>query len=468
MSKNKLFMAKCVIETTSALAIHSGGRELGSDTQLARDWNLLPYVPSSSLVGVWRSALRSSNVFSVAKIASWFGSEKKGGTASRLSVSDALMLSSKLNYYPFLVGSDVLRDQLYATYGEDRSETRDRCRISHRSVAEQEGKFDVAVLPAGIRFVFDLQSLVNNRDDDGETDLTELRIMLSLFAGDGISLGSGVTNGQGRVKLLGYTEKVLDLEGADARKLTDEIKKFRSENNVPLTIGASLQTDIKPLTLLAKLNMKARDYWRIGSVVADKKTCCYKEKFVSWGSGKVEFQDKVVVLGSTLKGIIAHRTDYHFRKLKYLSAGGEPCNSILPDVSVPISPELQELFGTAGDKANKAKAGQLIVKDTVINQNDFQVDPRTHVKIDYFSGGAFDKALFNEERIYQPRMSFEIYLKDKITNPLVAQALYRTLIDIKEGFLPISSGSGRQAGLLDYQDNGSIFNAELLQGGVGA
>ncbi len=452
MNRSKLFLARCVIETSSPLALHSGNRELGFDSQLARDWNNLPYIPATSIAGVWRSTISDSGSAS-----KWFGSDKKSGTASRISISDGLMLNSESRYFPCLAGKKEMQDKLFAMYSEDRSEIRDRCRISNRGVTQHEGKFDVAVLPSGIRFVFDIKAELETDDE-----INELRKLICSFRNGNISLGSGITNGQGTIKLVGYKELPLDLKTIKAEELIDRINNFRKEENVPCEIKSLEQYNTESSNLLlAELHMRGRDSWRIGNILNNKRTCCYKEKSLTWKGSKMEgTEEKIIVLGSTLKGIIAHRTDFHYRKLKQKNGQNVQISQEDQLCKSPISPELEILFGTAGDKEKNAKAGNLIVNDTVVRSSS-EVD-RTHVKIDRFSGGAYEGALFNEMRLYKPEMTFTIHLRQKIADSMVAEALYRTITDIIEGFLPISSGSGRQAGLLEPMKD-HIFNRELLE-----
>ncbi len=467
MNKDRLFLARCVIETVSPMAVHSGGRETGFDTQLARDWNSLPYIPATSIAGVWRSVLPADMADR------WFGPENSSGKTSVIALSDAMILNSEHGYCHGLAGVEELEDPLYQMYSEEKSEIRERCRISHRGVASKEGKFDTAVLPSGIRFVFDIRAELN-----GDPEENELRRLISLFTDGSITVGSGITNGQGQISLVGYTEKVLKLKGADTGSLPGSIRDFLNPGNVPVQVDSILKKAAEERrkqggsggkVLLARLHLRGRDSWRTGNLTDDNnQTCCYREKHITWNRGKMTGvpQERILILGSTIKGIIAHRTDYHLRRLKRQQDGGEPCTSILPAREICLSPELEDIFGTAGSDEAPARCGNLIVSDALVEYpSELQ---RTHVKIDRFSGGAFEGALFSEKRLYRPRITVEIWLRKSLKSPLVGEALSRTITDILEGFLPISSGSGRQAGILEEDgeaEEKSIFRRELLEEG---
>ena len=66
----KMFLNRYIIETTSPMAINSGRRETGFDTQLARDANDLPYIPATSFTGVWRHLTQS--LLGEKQVKQWF------------------------------------------------------------------------------------------------------------------------------------------------------------------------------------------------------------------------------------------------------------------------------------------------------------------------------------------------------------------------------------------------------------
>lgn len=463
---SRIVIERIVIENQSPLAIHSGGRELGFDTQLAKDWNSLPYIPATSFVGVWRSVLKSLNhEFHESR---WFGSSGGNGRASRIHVSDGLLLNSRYRInYGIISSKEKNSDSIYERFQNEKSAVRERCRINYRGASKHEGKFDESILPSGMRFVLDIRAEI-----DGDGDYEEFRGMLGCLTSRGFSLGSGVSNGHGSVKIVGLKEFNRNLSAVtDYAELSREMREFLSADNVPLNNETSLSDDTGNggWKKLAELHMKADDSWRIGNVFKDKKTQSYAEEFIRWESGRCGFGERVIICGSSLKGIIAHRTDYHYRKLNIERNGntGYAAEAVLPAGfgNCDISEPLKELFGTCDGK-DGAKAGLLVVDDAVV-ENAGQRIKRTHNRIDVFSRGVISGALFSEERIYKPEFSLRLWLKGdfekRITDRLVLEALYRAITDIKEGFLPVSSGNGRQAGTLSLNmDRESMFDSGLL------
>lgn len=464
---SRIVIERIVIENQSPLAIHSGGRELGFDTQIAKDWNSLPYIPATSFVGVWRSVLKSMNLD--IDESRWFGSARGNGKASRIHVSDGLLLNS---HYRISYGIMSLKaresDAIYEKFQNEKSAVRERCRINYRGASKHEGKFDESIIPSGMRFVFDIRTEI-----DSDQEYKEFRGMLRGLASRGFSLGSGVTNGHGDMKIVGLAEFNRDMSAiTDYAAFSGEMRKFLSEENIPRKADDIFSSDIgdaESWKKLAELHLKADDSWRIGNIFKDKMSKSYAEEYVSWRDGGCDFKERVVICGSSIKGIIAHRTDYHYRKLKMERESDKSysAESVLPNDfrNCDISAPLKELFGTA-DGNDGAKAGLIVVDDAVV-ENAGQTIKRTHNRIDVFSRGVFSGALFSEERIYRPEFSLRLWLKGdfskRISDRLVLEALYRTITDIKEGFLPISTGNGRQAGTLSLKEDGkSMFDCGLL------
>ena len=87
-----------------------------------------------------------------------------------------------------------------------------------------------------------------------------------------------------------------------------------------------------------------------------------------------------------------------------------------------------------------------------------------HVKIDRFTGGAVTGALFSEEVLYAPELSFTFELmlydttiKEEKENTL--RAFETSLIDLCKGYLPLGGGVNRGNGTFKgiLKKNGEII-----------
>ena len=433
---NKFFIGRFVLQTKTPLAIHSGERTVGRDSAIATDWNNLPYLPATAITGVWRTILDCSEKLDEKIIEKWFGSSGLNeSSASRFIITDGLMLDSKSSInFGLLNTESFARDELYCRFSNVHNiKNRERTSINARGASKNSAKFDTAILPVGLRFTFDVEAVI----EEGEEN--ELRSMIQLLADRGFALGSNISNGFGAFSIIGFKHLCFDI--ADISKKSDELNKFRL-NCRPLENIETNYIDLKPeqslkLASLVKLKLKGRDTWLIGSQTSkDRKNESYTEYYLVWNRSNCFEQEKnrIVIMGSTIKGLILHRTLYHYFKLKKVFA--------------------EEFFDNPTNKASTqgdgstAIASKLVVPDVYIDST-FQIITRTHNKIDRLSGGTMSTALFSENRIYQPEFTIEVDIqkKYKFKDPEIKEALRRTLIDIAEGYLPISTGSGRQAGI---------------------
>ena len=473
---NKFFIGRFVLQTKTPLAIHSGDRIVGRDSAIATDWNNLPYLPATAITGVWRSVLDYSDDLDEKTIEKWFGSSGKNeSTASKFVITDGLMLDSKsCIHFGLLNDSSVNGDELYKKFSDvHRIKNRERTSINARGVSKNKAKFDTAILPVGLRFSFDVEAVIEDDEED------KLREMIQLLADRGFTLGSNTSNGFGAFSMIGFKHLCFDV--SDISKKNDELNKFRL-NRKPLD---NIETDYitlnpeksQKLESLVKLKLKGRDTWIIGSqTTKDNKNESYEESYLNWNKSNCFEGEKnrIVIMGSTIKGLILHRTLYHYLKLKNIFADeffDNPANAdteysfdLLETFGKDVIDSFIDLFGYATTQGNSssAVAGKLVVPDVYLDSSRADIT-RTHNKIDRFSGGTIPTALFSEIRIYQPEFTIEVDIlkKYQFKDSDIKVALKRTLLDIAEGYLPISTGSGRQAGITSAGNNYKL--SELLE-----
>lgn len=460
---NKFFIGRFVLQTKTPLAIHSGDRTVGRDSAIATDWNNLPYLPATAITGVWRSVLDCSEQIDKRTIEKWFGSSGKDeSTASKFTITDGLMLDSRSGIKFGLFGTEsVAGDKLYKRFSDVHGiKNRERTSINARGASKNSAKFDMAVLPVGLRFTFDVEAVIEAGEEN------ELRLMIQLLADLGFTLGSNTSNGLGAFSIIGFKHLCFDI--SEISNKADELNRFRLnckplENNETDYIELNLEQSLK-LESLVKLKLEGRDTWLIGSQIdKERKNGSYTENSLEWKDNNCFDQEKnrIVIMGSTIKGLILHRTLYHYLKLKKVFADeffDAPLNKdteysfdLLEAFGKDVIDGFIELFGYASTQGNSSAsiASKLVVPDVYVEESRRQVVTRTHNKIDRFSGGTMSTALFSENRIYQPEFTIEVYIQKKYSfkDPEIKEALKRTLIDMAEGYLPVSTGSGRQAGI---------------------
>lgn len=497
-----LILARFVIETTSPLAINSGDREFLASEEVAKDWNGLPYIPATSIVGVWRKILRSLNQDGFISELELFGTTSNrdlegfsNGKASSIYVTNGLLLNDKSKVSlseksdcGSLLSKDVIQgDNLYKIFSALNPFTRTRNKINNKGVAEDKKLFTCSYCPVGTRFMFDVHVSI---DEQSTEKLEQIQRALSYFYNEDFSLGKYRTNGNGRFKVIASKYQEVDL--ADINKKPWEIiEKALSYKNIPQSscneVKKFISADPQNIYLpIAEFSLKGIDSWRIGngtssSMPNDIKAAdffIYQEKFLKW-NGDTFFGDaqKVVVCGSMIKGIIAHRTSYYYRYLNLLrnpelKADFNYCadnfDGELPEEKNNAKLNkgiLGDLFGyTDETNPDDSKCGLVILEDCEIVRP--KIIQRFHNKIDQFTGGVRKGALFCEELLVEPEFTFKVKVdKDKFDSlkPEFKEALYYTLQDIQHGYLAIASGTSRAAHALKCMNSNPIVEEFFIE-----
>ena len=158
----------------------------------------------------------------------------------------------------------------------------------------------------------------------------------------------------------------------------------------------------------------------------------------------------VLVPASSVKGALAHRTAYHYNKLEGFFADNKPIEE-LEDYGGKGKEAVKVLFGSEGNSEGKDKhRGRILFSDFIKERKkSSEAKVLNHVKIDRFTGGAIDGALFSEEVLYASGESFDMELllhKQEIKEGHVIPAFEAALIDLCKGFLPLGGGVNKGFG----------------------
>jgi len=104
------------------------------------------------------------------------------------------------------------------------------------------------------------------------------------------------------------------------------------------------------------------------------------------------------------------------------------------------------LFGSANsDIEVQGAAGLVIIDDVYIEAP--KVTSQMHNRIDMFTGGVINGALFEEELLWQTPLSLKLTIlnQDKVST-LARKALLLSLDDLTQGWLPLGAGGSRGHG----------------------
>lgn len=432
-------IARIIVEASSALAVGTGDSDIFTDAPVARDTNGLPYIPATSIAGVVRHALGIKD-----GEPSIFGyHDRKGGKGSQVIFTDAVMVGAEGNAIDGLAAIDW-QNEFYAAYRQ--LPIRQHVRINGNGTAENGGKFDNEVVYKGTRFVFEMEIYSNEDRQD------EFSQILNVLNDDTLRFGGGTRKGYGKLQVVECQTATLDLTNdqdlhdyiAKSSSLAEDWKRFVSLDCLPQQMRADGWTRYE-------LQLQPSDFFLFGSGMGDDDAdnTPMTESVVKWyGMTPTIVEEQVLIPASAVKGALAHRTTYHYNRLNHLfveNADSEEVGIETKATTGNDNPAVAAIFGTIKD--GKTIPGSLYMTDVIEGKGSPKVF--YHNRIDAFTGGTIDGALFQEKSIYGngQTYTFEIAVADKaFKDDSYREAFERSLQDICEGLLPLGGTVNRGNG----------------------
>ena len=440
-------LSRITLEALSPLVIGSGNKNIKTDSVVAKDVNELPYIPATTLAGLIRHSLPEEEQ------RKWMGYQtKEESCGSQLILSEAKILSENGKPIDGLSNKEDAVKQLC-----HQLPIRQHVRINHQGVAEKNGKFDEEIVPKGMRFCFEME-LISEEDDNEIMDK-----ILSTIQSNGFRIGSGSRSGFGQISIISILHKKLNISTPEDLKLY--LSKSSSLENIwegfePYTLAENTNTDY----ISYELTLQPTDFMFFGAGFGNECSdmTFVREPVIQWGNdGRASIIEKekvILIPGSSVKGALAHRTAYHYNKLKGCFADGKSADELQDHVG-KNNKAVRLLFGSEGDKRGKdKKRGNILISDVTQTQTEeLEKKVINHVKIDRFTGGAVTGALFSEEVLYTPGTSFKLELllykaaitedkKDKEDKEKILKAFETALTDLCKGYLPLGGGVNRGNG----------------------
>lgn len=420
----KKIIFKIPLETKTPLRIASGLDDGITDILILKTKAGTPFIPATSLGGVLRSKIHDIYGSDVEEII--FGNiDDEDGNQSAINISDVALSGGKIIY-------------------------RDGIKLDPiTNVTAKGAKFDFEALDRGAKGELHLEITLRQRNLN-DTRLNNFKSKHANFKTDifgdisatiadiftqGLSIGSLTTKGFGKIQStepvefyafdFSNPEKAFDwlhyLDGQMPAK-SDYISK-----NAILTSGEN------DLTLIIEFALKSSLIVRNYDVPDDDG----ENKLTAI---QMKSNDDFVIPGSSIKGVLRSRT---FNILMCLTNNNEN----------KAENFLNQFMGFAEEKQKTAKKSNLFVNEIYIPSNQEQIAPlkQTRNRIDRFTGGTIDSALFTEEPIWQTdKQASPIKLEFTIKNCTKAQAGLTLLLlkDLWLGNLPIGGGKSIGRGVL--------------------
>ena len=418
---NLRYTARFLVEAATPLKVGTGEPGVNVDELICTDANGLPMIPGTALAGVLRHSLDKTLGDTL------FGfQEKKKGMGSRVILSEARMVGKDGNVKDGLIPIDFT-SSFYSKF--KNLPIRDHVRITHRGVADSQnsGKFDDQIVFKGCRFVFDLE--LKGVPDDGEN----WKLLLNKLQSPEFRIGGGTRKGFGELKVLALEEETYVLEN----NWNDYAERSSSLSLHGLSTTAN-QHSATNITAY-RLELLPDDFFGFTAGYGDTEvdSVVKKEIIITWENETPEFaEEKILIPATSVKGAISHRVAFYYNQLVKNFADGE---ANLEALTGENNPAVQILFGSAKNSKTKkpGQRGRVILSDVYLEEVSEKIF--NHVKIDQFTGGAIDSALFDEKVVHtKEQIVLNLYVENKAFEPLhVQEALEKALKDITTGMLPL-------------------------------
>lgn len=453
--------ARVELEALTPHGIHAGRGDVTHDVLLVRDASGLPTLPGTSLAGVLRHL--HEKAFGDAAAQALFGfAEGSGGQPSWLQIMAGLVHDSQDRAMEGL-RDDVADDPVLAFLAEDKPLVRQRVCLDARGTAEDTGKFDTTLAPAGTRYT----TFIGYWGEEGSDTQETFERLLSLLASPAFRLGHGTRSGSGAFRVQRLDVACWDLRTPEGRQAFCQRPRKRCSRDGLESVTPPKGAGEVP-SVMARLPLQAEAGWRVGGGEhalggADEQgrlpdLLPQSERCILWEGGRGRVSEPLPVIpGSALKGALAHRFVFHSRRLagEFIEPGE---TETLP--TQERHPLLRELFGWAGEgEDQEGQAGHLILDDLYLEAPS--VARQMHNRIDRFTGGVIKGGLFEEELLWQTPLTLKVTLQEPMElSELAYQALVATFEDLVAGWLPMGAGGSRGQGVfigcgdLSWSDGG--------------
>jgi CRISPR/Cas system CSM-associated protein Csm3 (group 7 of RAMP superfamily) len=484
-------LARVTIEMTTGFRSSAFRERDGVDMAFVSDCNGLPTLSGTTIAGVLRHAYRDTPGADEDR---WFGFTRRSkGSSSLVEVSGGLVHNQNNQPVPFLAASLPPDDVVLASLTEGR--TRDHVRLNTHGVADDQAKFDELIVPAGARFTFELRV---NEDPKGGADHTRaMKKLLSLLASPLTRLGGATHRGLGAFNVHQVLSRDFDLtKSADLKayvSLSPDIARAVPQGCLaPTSVSELADSSI----LTATLKLTPDDFWSFGGGLALESFGPHKvtgaqaktsqsvpvhEPIITWAGQQGTVKGDATnpqhyVPGSSVKGALRHRIEFHARRRLKIWLGEESHHaSKLITFPSPGGTYAQPSLALAGaiksardQNLPESFAGAFGVDDVHKGVGSSErMKTMMHVAIDRFTQGPMDGFLFSETAFYKgPELTLQVFVnrqqlsrnadvlvkrnrqQSAVIVRIAVLALSDALTDLCEGRLALGARSARGLGYM--------------------
>lgn len=415
---------KGVMRNTSPFVI---GRGEGNfvDIEIVKDGSGNPYIPATSFTGAVKHYLMNHFDIPCEMQDGWEVFWGSGDRQSSFVVNDLCLVEN--NVFNSL---------------EPVISVRDGIAVDHdKGIALEKAKYDYELVNQDVCFNLEAEIILREQYPE-EHFIVILKTILEELKAGNIYLGAFINKGLGRFKL----------EKCDVYKFCfpkDGTQYFHFLEDGSLTDANRL--DMQGIAVLAK--KKAKDL----NIIID---CSIKSSLIIGSynvlpnlpdKANIRYADIPVISGSSLKGALRNRG---FKIVKTLL---DSC-----DLNKEVQEKLDNLFGYVKKEKEKDSASlksRVVVEE--IKLADVEEIEHTRIKIDRFTGGVMEGALFNSKPVWHKGENIKVCIK--VRNALTWEVgLFLLIIkDLCNEDLPIGGEKSIGRGLLRYNKTEICYGNEM-------
>ena len=414
------------IKTKSPLRIGSGTDDGITDILILKDKHDNCFIPGTSVAGVLRTEIE--DLYGIEAADFLFGCiGDDEGNQSMINISDIVLKNANIIY-------------------------RDGVAIDYVTGTGIDGaKYDYEAVERGAKGTLDIEvtvraAAVNSKVKDNfawkheqfKKDGDFIGDMLASIADiltSGINVGSLTAKGYGKIAAKDAV-KIYDFNFA-GNKAADNWLNWLQTGKLPAQ--AAYTADIKEALLaendfVMTLACALRSSLLIREDISEEESKKYEERKLRINSVQMKSSDDYVIPGTSIKGVLRNAA---FRILMALSDGNETSADLF----------LNNLMGYANEKTGKAQKSRLFTEETYISEKDVQKIVHSRNRIDRFTGGTIEAALFTDIPVWQNNKNLApVIFKITIKNCTEAEAGLLLLLLKEIWFGNINIGSGKAVG----------------------
>lgn len=358
MSEQTKIIEKIVVQGTlhavSPLLIGSGEREEAHDvdTYVLKNMDDIPFIPGTSLAGVLRSYVRSLSQDMEQHLFGWIDT-KNQGRQSAVAISDVLLQHAEI------VQRDGVRIDEYT------------------QTAIKGAKYNYEVVEAGAQGTFSMTITLRGVHAAYKTAIENMVENLVAYLRTGFSVGAQTTKGLGLVQIANVTGAYYDFS-----KPQDVMDWFLGKQPATISKGAvkaekTADTFYVDAQFSLKSSLIIRDYDTKEQTKNGNEVHAVSKKSL----------DRYVIPGTSVKGVLRHQA---MKCLRHLGLDEDD-----------YMEKINQLMGFADGQGHKQKS-RFYVQEIYLDKGVAEKE-QTRNRIDRFTGGTIDTALFTTKPIWQQK-----------------------------------------------------------------